>query len=73
MRRFNEEHDLTLSDLKMILFDRGRKELEAYIHAKKRGYSDYDAENQRLRYIAIWIVIEEAGLEEEFAHWKLQK
>ena len=41
--------------------------------AKERGYSDYDVENQRLRYIAIWVVIEEAGLEEEFGHWKMQK
>lgn len=73
MRRFSEEHDLSLSDLKTIIFDRGRKELEAYTNAKERGYSDYDVENQRLRYIAIWVVIEEAGLEEEFGLWKMQK
>lgn len=73
MRRFDEEHDLTLADLKEILFYNAREEMRAYLRARERGRSEYDTENQRLRYIAVWAVIYDAGLEREFDYWKLQQ
>lgn len=73
MKRFDEEQDLTVEDLKDIIFYRAREEMKAYLRAREKGYSDYDAENQRLRYIAVWTVISDAGLEEEYQYWKFHQ
>ena len=66
--RNNEE---TLK-LKHILFFRTKAEMDAYhdMSHKPESWTAEDIERQRIRFCAVWQVIEEAELVDEYEAWK---
>lgn len=66
--RNNEE---TLK-LKRILFFRTKAEMNAYhdMSRKLESWTAEDIERQRIRFCAVWQVIEEAELVDEYEAWK---
>ena len=66
--RNNEE---TLK-LKHILFFRTKAEMNAYhdMSRKPESWTAEDIERQRIRFCAVWQVIEEAELVDEYEAWK---
>lgn len=58
-------------DLKEILFSRTQEEFRTYYNMAKSKYYTYEErERQRERFAAVFRVIQEADLEEEYREWK---
>lgn len=58
-------------DLKEILFSRTQAEFRTYYNmAKSKYHTDEERERQRERFAAVFRVIQEADLEEEYREWK---
>ncbi len=58
-------------DLKEVLFSRTQEEFRIYYNmAKSKYYTDEERERQRKRFMAVFQVIQEAELEEEYQEWK---
>lgn len=58
-------------DLKEILFSRTQEEFRTYYNmAKSKYYTDEERERQSSRFLAVFQVIQEADLEEEYREWK---
>lgn len=57
-------------DLKKILFIKALAALEAYQAAVGTRFPSDGAKLRHERFCAIWDIIEEAGLEEEYEVWK---
>lgn len=65
--------------LKLIVFLRAKSEIDTYYWMKERsedyvgeieGYTGEEIERQRTRFLAVWQIIEEAKLEDEYEIWK---
>ena len=58
--------------LKGILFQRTKAEMDAYhdMSHKPESWTAEDIERQRIRFCAVWQVIEEAELVDEYEAWK---
>ena len=66
-----KERERTMKEeLKKILFIKAVAALEAYQAAVKTRYPSEEAKYRHERFCAIWDVIEEAGLAEEYETWK---
>lgn len=59
------ERDVTLQELKDIIFFYAASEMKGYLHAMER-MSEEMAEIQRQRYVSIFQIIDDADLNEEF-------
>lgn len=59
------ERDVTLQELKDIIFFYADSEMKGYLHAMER-MSEEMAEIQRQRYVSIFQIIDDADLNEEF-------
>lgn len=70
MPKIEERPDVSLDELKGILFHHADRELKAYVRMKEKGCTKAVYENQRLRYIAIWSVIEDANLVDDYRIYK---
>lgn len=57
-------------DLKKILFIKALAALDSYQAAVKARYPSEEAKFRHERFCAIWDIIEEAGLDEEYEEWK---
>ena len=57
-------------DLKKILFIKAMAALEAYQAAVGSRFPSAEAKRRHERFIAIWDIIEEARLEDEYQTWK---
>lgn len=63
------EQEVTLPELKEILFKTANDEMEGHLHAIER-MKETEAEVQRQRYVAVFQVIDNAGLNSEFASYR---
>lgn len=63
------EQEVTLPELKEILFKTASDELDAYIRIKDR-VTKAEAESQRQRFISVYQPIQKAGLEQEFKGYR---
>ena len=57
-------------DIKKILFIKALAALEAYQAAVAARFPSDEAKLRHQRFCAIWDVIEEAGLDQEYEEWK---
>lgn len=58
-------------ELKELLFFRTQEEFRTYYNmAKSKYYTDEERERQRERFVSVFRVVQEAGLEEEYREWK---
>ena len=58
-------------ELKELLFFRTQEEFRTYYNmAKSKYYTDEERERQRERFAAVFRVIDEAKLEDEYREWK---
>lgn len=58
-------------DLKEVLFHRTQEELKSYFAMAESGENtDEEREKQRERFSAVYQVIDEAKLEDEYQDWK---
>lgn len=58
-------------ELKELLFFRTQEEFIVYYNmAKSKYYTDEERERQRERFVSVFRVVQEAGLEEEYREWK---
>lgn len=57
-------------ELKKILFIKAVAALEAYQASVGTRFPSEEAKRRHERFCAIWDIIEEAGLEEEYERWK---
>lgn len=66
-----KERERTMKeDIKKILFIKAMAALEAYQAAVQTRYPSDEAKFRHERFCAIWDVIEEAGLDQEYEAWK---
>lgn len=65
----NNEETLKLKD---ILFFRTKAEMDAYhdMSRQPERWSEEEIEKQRIRFCAVWQIIEEAELADEYDAWK---
>lgn len=60
-----------MMNLKELVFFRAKAELDAYNHMNMSSiYTEAEVDAQRDRFCAVWQIIEEAGLEDEYQTWK---
>ena len=63
-----------MDNLKELLFIKTKHALDTYQSVnRKNGIDDIEATNSRAEFIALYDLIEQAGLEEEYQKWKQQK
>lgn len=63
------EQEVTLPELKEILFKIANDEMEGYLHAIEQ-MKEAEAEAQKQRYVAVFQIIDKAGLNSEFASYR---
>ena len=71
-KRYSFRHHAETSQIKEVLFERTKAEMDAYhdmSHQPER-WSAEEIEQQRIRFCAVWQVIEEAELADEYDAWK---
>lgn len=56
-------------ELKELIFFRAKAELEGYTEMTE-GYTEEEKELQRARFSAVYQIIEEAELEDEYEAWR---
>ena len=71
-RRYILRNKVDTIQLKEILFKRTGAEMDAYhdMSRKPESWSAEEIEKQRIRFCAVWQVIEEAELVDEYEAWK---
>ena len=71
-RRYILRNKVDTIQLKEILFKRTGAEIDAYhdMSRKPESWSAEEIEKQRIRFCAVWQVIEEAELVDEYEVWK---
>lgn len=71
-KRYTLRNNAETLQLKDILFRRTRAEMDAYhdMSHKPESWTAEDIERQRIRFCAVWQVIEEAELVDEYEAWK---
>lgn len=71
-RRYILRNKVDTIQLKEILFKRTGAEMDAYhdMSRKPESWSAEEIEKQRVRFCAVWQVIEEAELVDEYEVWK---
>ena len=71
-KRYTLRNNAETLRLKDILFQRTRGEMDAYhdMSHKPESWTAEDIERQRIRFCAVWQVIEEAELVDEYEAWK---
>lgn len=71
-RRYILRNKVDTIQLKEILFKRTGAEVDAYhdMSRKPESWSAEEIEKQRIRFCAVWQVIEEAELVDEYEVWK---
>ena len=71
-KRYTLRNNAETLQLKDILFQRTRAEMDAYhdMSHKPESWTAEDIERQRIRFCAVWQVIEEAELADEYEAWK---
>lgn len=71
-RRYILRNKVDAIQLKEILFKRTGAEMDAYhdMSRKPESWSAEEIEKQRIRFCAVWQVIEEAELVDEYEVWK---
>ena len=71
-KRYTLRNNAETLQLKDILFQRTRGEMDAYhdMSHKPESWTAEDIERQRIRLCAVWQVIEEAELVDEYEAWK---
>ena len=71
-RRYILRNKVDTIQLKEILFKRTGAEMDAYhdMSRKPESWSAEEIEKQRIRFCAVWQVIEEAELVDEYEVWK---
>ena len=71
-RRYILRYKVDTIQLKEILFKRTGAEMDAYhdMSRKPESWSAEEIEKQRIRFCAVWQVIEEAELVDEYEVWK---
>lgn len=71
-KRYTLRNNAETLQLKDILFQRTRVEMDAYhdMSHKPESWTAEDIERQRIRFCAVWQVIEEAELVDEYEAWK---
>lgn len=71
-KRYTLRNNAETLQLKDILFQRTRAEMDAChdMSHKPESWTAEDIERQRIRFCAVWQVIEEAELVDEYEAWK---
>lgn len=71
-RRYILRNKVETIQLKEILFKRTRTEMDAYhdMSRQTERWSAEEIERQRIRFCAVWQVIEEAEMVDEYEVWK---
>lgn len=71
-KRYTLRNNAESLRLKDILFQRTKTEMDAYhdMSHKPERWTAEDIERQRIRFCAVWQVIEEAELVDEYEVWK---
>lgn len=71
-KRYTLRNDAESLRFKDILFQRTKAEMDAYhdMSRKPESWTAEDIERQRIRFCAVWQVIEEAELVDEYDAWK---
>lgn len=71
-RRYILRNKVDTIQLKEILFKRTGAEMDAYhdMSRKPESWSAEEIEKQRIRFCAVWQIIEEAELVDEYEVWK---
>ena len=71
-KRYTLRNDAESLRLKDTLFQRTKAEMDAYhnMSHKPESRTTEDIERQRIRFCAVWQVIEEAELVDEYEAWK---
>ena len=71
-KRYTLRNNAETLKLKHILFLRTKAEMDAYhdMSHKPESWTAEDIERQRIRFCAVWQVIEEAELVDEYEAWK---
>lgn len=71
-KRYTLRNNAESLRLKGILFQRTKTEMDAYhdMSHKPESWTAEDIERQRIRFCAVWQVIEEAELADEYEAWK---
>lgn len=71
-KRYTLRNNAESLRLKDILFQRTKAEMDAYhdMSHKPESWTAEDIERQRIRFCAVWQVIEEAELADEYEAWK---
>lgn len=71
-KRYTLRNNAETLQLEDILFQRTRAEMDAYhdMSHKPESWTAEDIERQRIRFCAVWQVIEEAELVDEYEAWK---
>ena len=71
-KRYTLRNNAETLKLKHILFLRTKSEMDAYhdMSHKPESWTAEDIEHQRIRFCAVWQVIEEAELVDEYEAWK---
>ena len=71
-KRYTLRNDAESLRLKDTLFQRTKAEMDAYhnMSHKPESWTTEDIERQRIRFCAVWRVIEEAELVDEYEAWK---
>lgn len=71
-KRYAFRHHAETSQIKDTLFKRTKAEMDAYhdMSRQPERWSAEEIEKQRIRFCAVWQVIEEAELADEYDAWK---
>ena len=71
-KRYSLRNNEETRKLKHILFFRTKAEMDAYhdMSRQPEHWSEEEIEKQRIRFCAVWQVIEEAELVDEYEAWK---
>lgn len=71
-KRYTLRNNAETLQLKDILFQRTKAEMDAYhdMSRKPESWTAEDIAHQRIRFCSIWQVIEEAELTDEYEAWK---
>ena len=71
-KRYTLRNNAETLKLKNILFLRTKSEMDAYhdMSRQPERWSEEEIEKQRIRFCAVWQIIEEAELADEYDAWK---
>lgn len=72
MRKDDSEREITLPELKDLLFQNAHEEMEGHLKSREQHEEKW-AEVQRQRYVAVFGVIDRANLNEEFADYRRRR